>query len=144
MAEETTDTTYKGTVSDEENVFSAEGSNSKYYDPTYYSALSAHNKELIFQAAVTMAAGFLSFDSLSVAGSGGGPLALAGRLGALQLSYKWLLYIAAKMAEELSLTKGDLENKQTDQLQGGDQSWKDKFEGIIQTPPLIDIPSIPK
>jgi hypothetical protein len=35
------------------------------------------------------------------------------------------------MAEELALTKGDLENKHTDQLQGGNQSWRDKFENII-------------
>jgi hypothetical protein len=53
---------------------------------------------------MTLAAGFLAFDSTNVAGTGGGPAALLGRIGALELAEGWLLKVATDMALEVQLT----------------------------------------
>lgn len=81
------------------------GSNKKIrnYSKHYFKGVPPEKKKLIYQAACTMAAGFLSFDSTKIAGTGGGMALLAGRLASLQVAYPWLLTIAAKMLEYLGM-----------------------------------------
>lgn len=53
------------------------------YSKWYFKGIPADKRKLIYQAACNMAAGFLSFDSTKIAGTGGGMALLAGRLAAL-------------------------------------------------------------
>jgi hypothetical protein len=55
----------------------------KNYSRDYFKGVPADKRKLIYQAASTMAAGFLSFDSTQIAGTGGGMGMLAGRLASL-------------------------------------------------------------
>lgn len=74
------------------------------YDSTFYKKLPLSVRQSIFEGATTLAAGFLAFDSTNVAGTGGGPAALLGRIGALELAKGWLLKIATDMALDVQLT----------------------------------------
>lgn len=74
------------------------------YDSTFYKKLPLSVRQSIFEGAMTLAAGFLAFDSTNVAGTGGGPAALLGRIGALELAEGWLLKVATDMALEVQLT----------------------------------------
>jgi hypothetical protein len=71
------------------------------YDSTFYKKLPLNVRHAIFEGATKLAAGFLAFDSTNVAGSGGGPAALLGRIGALELAEGWLLKVATDMALEV-------------------------------------------
>ena len=73
------------------------------YSRDYFKGVPADKRKLIYQAAATMAAGYLSFDSTQVAGTGGGVGMLAGRVASLQIAYPWILTISAKMLEYLGL-----------------------------------------
>lgn len=76
----------------------------KKYDSKFYKKLPLSVRQSIFEGAMTLAAGFLAFDSTNVAGTGGGPAALLGRIGALELAEGWLLKVATDMALEVQLT----------------------------------------
>lgn len=76
----------------------------KKYDSKFYKKLPLSVRQYIFEGAMTLAAGFLAFDSTNVAGTGGGPAALLGRIGALELAEGWLLKVATDMALEVQLT----------------------------------------
>ena len=79
----------------------------KKYDSNFYKKLPLSVRQSIFEGAMTLAAGFLAFDSTNVAGTGGGPAALLGRIGALELAKGWLLKITTDMALEVQLTTID-------------------------------------
>lgn len=79
----------------------------KKYDSKFYKKLPLSVRQSIFDGAMSLAAGFLAFDSTNVAGTGGGPAALLGRIGALELAEGWLLKVATDMALEVQLTTID-------------------------------------
>lgn len=87
----------------------------KKYDSTFYKKLPLSVRQSIFEGAMTLAAGFLAFDSTNVAGTGGGPAALLGRIGALELAEGWLLKVATDMALEVQLTVIQEEQNEEDQ-----------------------------
>ena len=87
----------------------------KKYDSKFYKKLPLSVRQSIFEGAMTLAAGFLAFDSTNVAGTGGGPAALLGRIGALELAEGWLLKVATDMALEVQLTVINEEQNEGDQ-----------------------------
>lgn len=87
----------------------------KKYDSKFYKKLPLSVRQSIFEGAMTLAAGFLAFDSTNVAGTGGGPAALLGRIGALELAEGWLLKVATDMALEVQLTVIQQEQNEGDQ-----------------------------
>lgn len=87
----------------------------KKYDSKFYKKLPLSVRQSIFEGAMTLAAGFLAFDSTNVAGTGGGPAALLGRIGALELAEGWLLKVATDMALEVQLTVIQQEQNEEDQ-----------------------------
>lgn len=84
------------------------------YDSKFYKKLPLSVRQSIFEGAMTLAAGFLAFDSTNVAGTGGGPAALLGRIGALELAEGWLLKVATDMALEVQLTVINEEDQGTE------------------------------
>lgn len=90
------------------------------YDSTFYKKLPLSVRQSIFEGATTLAAGFLAFDSTNVAGTGGGPAALLGRIGALELAEGWLLKIATDMALDVQLTVITQGQNESDQETGTD------------------------
>lgn len=70
----------------------------------YKNELANTEKNFIYQGAMQLASGFLNFDSLQVAATGGGPVALAGRVAALQVAMPWLIKIATDAAYSMGLT----------------------------------------
>lgn len=91
----------------------------KKYPAQFYKKLPSTAKNAIYQGAMTLAAGFMAFDSLTVAGTGGGPVGLAGRLGALELAEDWILKIATDMAMKVQLNKSPKITNQDKDLNGG-------------------------
>ena len=87
----------------------------KKYDQKFYKKLPLSVRQSIFEGAMSLAAGFLAFDSTNVAGTGGGPAALLGRIGALELAEGWLLKVATDMALEVQLTVIQQEQNEEDQ-----------------------------
>jgi hypothetical protein len=82
---------------------------------------------------MALAAGFLAFDFTNVAGTGGGPAALLGRLGALEIAESWVLKIATDMALGVQLTtiEEDVLEDNTDQGTGsGDHQVSDEDDFI--------------
>lgn len=116
----------------------------KKYDSKFYKKLPLSVRQSIFDGAMSLAAGFLAFDSTNVAGTGGGPAALLGRLGALEIAESWILKIATDMALGVQLTtieEGILEDNteagsgdnNTDQGAGsGDQQVSDEEANFIK------------
>ena len=92
----------------------------KKYDSKFYKKLPLSVRQSIFEGAMTLAAGFLAFDSTNVAGTGGGPAALLGRIGALELAKGWLLKIATDMALDVQLTVITQGQNESDQETGTD------------------------
>lgn len=90
------------------------------YDSTFYKKLPLSVRQSIFEGATALAAGFLAFDSTNVAGTGGGPAALLGRIGALELAKGWLLKIATDMALDVQLTVITQDQNESDQGTGTD------------------------
>lgn len=70
----------------------------KKYKSSFYTKLPQATREAIYQGAMTLGAGFLSYDSTMVAGTGGGPIYLLGRILSLQTAHPWLVRIATDMA----------------------------------------------
>lgn len=77
----------------------------KIYKRDFYkNELANTEKNFIYQGAMQLASGFLNFDSLQVAATGGGPVALAGRVAALEIAMPWLIKIATDAAYKMGLT----------------------------------------
>ena len=75
----------------------------KIYSPKFYQELSTKEKELIYQGAIQMASGCLTFDSVI-----GGAPAMATRLGIIQGLMPWFVRIAtdaARVAGIINLSK---------------------------------------
>lgn len=70
----------------------------KIYGPKFYQELSTREKELIYEGAMQLAAGCLSFETV-VAGA---PM-MAGRLGVVQVMMPWFVRIATEAAERTGL-----------------------------------------
>lgn len=68
------------------------------YKPSFYKKLSLEEKKTIYMGAMMLANGFLSFDSLQVAGTGGGAIPLTGRILALHATQSYLLRMATDLA----------------------------------------------
>lgn len=101
----------------------------KKYDSKFYKKLPLSVRQSIFEGAMSLAAGFLAFDSTNVAGTGGGPAALLGRLGALEIAESWILKIATDMALNVQLTTiedENLENGANPETGSGDQQVSDE------------------
>jgi hypothetical protein len=73
------------------------------YTKEYFKGLSGDTRKLVYQAAAILASGYLSFDAGTVGGTGGGPLALAGRLGTLHVAIPWVCSLAMQIAEYIGL-----------------------------------------
>lgn len=69
------------------------------YTKDFFKGIPADKRNLIYSAAVQLAAGYLGFDGTTIAGTGGGIALLMGRLASLQVAYPWILSIAAQMYE---------------------------------------------
>lgn len=81
----------------------------KVYTREFYkNELANTEKNFIYQGAMQLASGFLNFDSLQVAATGGGPVALAGRIAALEVAMPWLIKIATDAAYRMGLTSRTL------------------------------------
>lgn len=98
----------------------------KKYDSDFYKKLPLQVRQSIFKGATTLASGFLAFDSTNVAGTGGGPAALLGRLGALELAEDWILKITTDMALKVQLT--------TQEVPDGNNSEPEEDSEIETTP----------
>ena len=70
----------------------------KIYSPKFYQELSAKEKELIYQGAMQMASGCLTFDAVI-----GGAPAMATRLGIIQGLMPWFVRIATDAAKAAGL-----------------------------------------
>ena len=70
----------------------------KQYKHEFYKKLPQDIRESIYQGAMTLGAGFLSYDSTQIGGTGGGPVFLLGRIVSLQLTCPWLVRIATDTA----------------------------------------------
>ena len=70
----------------------------KIYSPKFYQELSAKEKELIYQGAMQMASGCLTFDAVI-----GGAPAMATRLGIIQGLIPWFVRIATDAAKAAGL-----------------------------------------
>jgi hypothetical protein len=70
----------------------------KIYGPKFYQELSTKEKELIYDGAMRLAAGCLSFETV-VAGA---PM-MAGRLGVIQTMIPWFIRIATDTAQKAGL-----------------------------------------
>ena len=70
----------------------------KKYKSEFYKKLPEATKIAILQGTMTLGAGFLSYDSTQVAGTGGGPIYLLGRILSLWSSYPWLVRIVTDTA----------------------------------------------
>lgn len=109
------------------------------YDSKFYKKLPLSVRQSIFEGATTLAAGFLAFDSTNVAGTGGGPAALLGRIGALELAKGWLLKIATDMALDVQLTvitqgqNGQDQETETSPPENGTDSESTQEEDFINT-----------
>lgn len=88
----------------------------KSYTKEFYKSLTPELQQIVYEGAIHLAQGFIQFDSLHFASTGGGPLSLAGRLSTLQAVYPYLLYLSAKMADGVGLLELRTFNKfkQTD------------------------------
>lgn len=104
----------------------------KKYDSKFYKKLPLSVRQSIFEGAMTLAAGFLAFDSTNVAGTGGGPAALLGRIGALELAEGWLLKVATDMALEVQLTV--IQQEQNEEDQGTETNPPEGGTGSESTP----------
>lgn len=91
------------------------------YRPSFYRKLSEKEKEVIYNGVMTLSNGFLSFQPLMAAGSGGGAISLTGRLLALHASYPYLLRIATDVAMKLKLINlekmGDPNDNEEDKIE---------------------------
>lgn len=91
------------------------------YRPSFYRKLSEKEKEVIYNGVMTLANGFLSFQPLMAAGSGGGAISLTGRLLALHASYPYFLRIATDIAMKLKLINlekmGDPNDNEEDKIE---------------------------
>ena len=71
----------------------------KRFKPEFYKRLSDEERMCIYNGALTLSNGFLSFDSYRASpGFGGGALLLSGRLAMLQLVNPYLVRIATDIA----------------------------------------------
>ena len=70
----------------------------KIYSPKFYQELSTKEKELIYQGAMQMAAGCLTFEAIV-----GGAPAMVARLGIIQGLTPWFVRIATDAAKEAGL-----------------------------------------
>lgn len=105
------------------------------YTKEYFKGLSADTRKLVYQAAATMAAGYLSFDSLQVGGTGGGPVSLIGRLTTLHAAIPWLCSLAQQMAEHISLTDQETVERRAKSITGEEEMQEQVDETLLSDEP---------
>lgn len=94
-----------------------------YSQKFYKTETNNTEKNLIYQGVMHLAQGFLDFDATQIVATGGGPVALIGRLASLQLAMPWLIQIATDTANKLGILSRNLEFLSLDKLQA-------EFDGI--------------
>lgn len=92
----------------------------KIYTKEFFKGIPSDKRTLIYQAAAQLAAGYLGFDSTVIMGTGGGLPLLLGRLASLQISYPWILTIAAQMYEYVGGYDIDKVTAQAKSVYGGE------------------------
>lgn len=88
-----------------------------YSQKFYKTETNNTEKNLIYQGVMHLAQGFLDFDATQIVATGGGPVALIGRLASLQLAMPWLIQIATDTANKLGILSRNLEFLSLDKLQ---------------------------
>lgn len=94
-----------------------------YSQKFYKTETNNTEKNLIYQGVMHLAQGFLDFDATQIVATGGGPVALIGRLASLQLAMPWLIQIATDTANKLGILSRNFEQLSLDKLQA-------EFDGI--------------
>ena len=94
-----------------------------YSQNFYKTETNNTEKNLIYQGVMHLAQGFLDFDATQIVATGGGPVALIGRLASLQLAMPWLIQIATDTANKLGILSRNFEYLSLDKLQT-------EFDGI--------------
>ena len=88
-----------------------------YSQKFYKTETNNTEKNLIYQGVMHLAQGFLDFDATQIVATGGGPVALIGRLASLQLAMPWLIQIATDTANKLGILSRNFEHLSLDKLQ---------------------------
>lgn len=88
-----------------------------YSQKFYKTETNNTEKNLIYQGVMHLAQGFLDFDATQIVATGGGPVALIGRLASLQLAMPWLIQIATDTANKLGILSRNFEYLSLDKLQ---------------------------
>lgn len=88
-----------------------------YSQKFYKTEINNTEKNLIYQGVMHLAQGFLDFDATQIVATGGGPVALIGRLTSLQLAMPWLIQIATDTANKLGILSRNFEYLSLDKLQ---------------------------
>lgn len=88
-----------------------------YSQKFYKTETNNTEKNLIYQGVMHLAQGFLDFDATQIVATGGGPVALIGRLASLQLAMPWLIQIATDAANKLGILSRNFEQLSLDKLQ---------------------------
>lgn len=96
-----------------------------YSQKFYKTETNNTEKNLIYQGVMHLAQGFLDFDATQIVATGGGPVALIGRLASLQLAMPWLIQIATDTANKLGILSRNFEYLSLDKLQV-------EFDGITK------------
>lgn len=119
-----------------------------YSQKFYKTETNNTEKNLIYQGVMHLAQGFLDFDATQIVATGGGPVALIGRLASLQLAMPWLIQIATDTANKLGILSRNFEYLSLDKLQaefdnitGLSDDEKDKLskEGYPVVGPLTPV-----
>lgn len=119
-----------------------------YSQKFYKTETNNTEKNLIYQGVMHLAQGFLDFDATQIVATGGGPVALIGRLASLQLAMPWLIQIATDTANKLGILSRNFEHLSLDKLQAEfDKIIVDKLtpeeKAVLELSPFNPAPLTP-
>lgn len=109
-----------------------------YSQKFYKTETNNTEKNLIYQGVMHLAQGFLDFDATQIVATGGGPVALIGRLASLQLAMPWLIQIATDTANKLGILSRNFEHLSLDKLQAEFDNITFKDLNPAETKKLIE------